>query len=109
MSPTTRRTGLLRDRRGSVLVEYGRTRVLVAASVLAVVATRRWSGLSRRFDAPESTASTAPATERGARRTTWDDLSEGRDPTLDPPADPSSGPSDGRGDDPDDGPRSAPV
>ena len=58
--------------------------VLVAASVLAVVATRRWSGLSRRFDAPESTAPSAPATERGARRTTWDDLSEGRDPTLDP-------------------------
>ncbi|HEU4329760.1 MAG TPA: Trp biosynthesis-associated membrane protein [Lapillicoccus sp.] len=58
--------------------------VLVAASLLAVVATRRWSGLSRRFDAPGEGSATPAATEQGARRTTWDDLSEGRDPTLDP-------------------------
>ena len=58
--------------------------VLVAASVLAVVATRRWSGLSQRFDAPREGSATPAATEQGARRTTWDDLSEGRDPTLDP-------------------------
>jgi uncharacterized membrane protein (TIGR02234 family) len=58
--------------------------VLVLASVLAAVATRQWSGLSRRFDAPGDAAATPAATERGARRTTWDDLSEGRDPTLDP-------------------------
>jgi uncharacterized membrane protein (TIGR02234 family) len=59
--------------------------VLALASILAAVATRRWSGLSRRFDAPgESGSAPAAATERGARRTTWDDLSEGRDPTLEP-------------------------
>jgi uncharacterized membrane protein (TIGR02234 family) len=58
--------------------------VLVIASALALVAIRRWSGLSRRFDAPGDRPSSATATERGARRTTWDDLSEGRDPTLGP-------------------------
>jgi len=58
--------------------------VLVLASVLAAVATRQWSGLSRRFDAPGDAAATPAATERGARRTTWEGFSEGRDPTLDP-------------------------
>jgi len=70
--------------------------------VLAAVAAGRWSGLSSRFEVPvdESEGSAAvrepeptpPASGRGTRRTTWDELSEGRDPTVeaaDPPT-PSS-------------------
>jgi uncharacterized membrane protein (TIGR02234 family) len=51
---------------------------LVVTAVLAFVAAGRWSGLSSRFDAPgEATA----GADRGIRRTPWDELSEGRDPT----------------------------
>ena len=76
--------------------------VLLLATVLAAVAAGRWSGLSSRFEVPvdESEGSAAvrepeptpPASGRGTRRTTWDELSEGRDPTVeaaDPPT-PSS-------------------
>ncbi|HON74251.1 MAG TPA: Trp biosynthesis-associated membrane protein, partial [Dermatophilaceae bacterium] len=42
--------------------------------------SRRWAGLSARYDAP------APAADsRGAVRTAWDDLSEGVDPTTSDP------------------------
>jgi uncharacterized membrane protein (TIGR02234 family) len=70
--------------------------LLVLASVLAVVAARRWAGLSSRFDAPTEAGQSgeptpqpdrrAPATERGTRHTAWDDLTEGRDPTIDGPS-----------------------
>ena len=52
--------------------------VLSVAGVLTVVAVGRWDGLSSRFDKP-MTAETGPS--RGTRRSTWDDLSEGGDPT----------------------------
>ena len=57
----------------------------VSAAVLALAApgiagSRRWAGLSARYDAP------APAADsRGAVRTAWDDLSEGVDPTTSDP------------------------
>jgi uncharacterized membrane protein (TIGR02234 family) len=82
------RTGVVRttaDVTAWAWVAVAASAVLVLAAVLTLMATRRWSGLSGRFDAPgPSAAAPAPATERGGRRTTWDDLSEGRDPTLDP-------------------------
>jgi uncharacterized membrane protein (TIGR02234 family) len=71
--------------------------VLFLASLLAAVAAGRWSGLSSRFEVPVDEGGDAPSTgaeegasavsERGGHRTTWDELSEGRDPTLEP-ADP---------------------
>lgn len=66
--------------------------VLVLAAVLAALAGRRWSGLSNKFDAPgdrgavttrTGEVSTAD-TGQGTRRTAWDELTEGRDPTADP-------------------------
>ena len=53
--------------------------VLVSA-VIGAAGSRRWAGLSARYDAP------APAADsRGAVRTAWDDLSEGVDPTTSDP------------------------
>ncbi|MEP6649343.1 MAG: Trp biosynthesis-associated membrane protein [Lapillicoccus sp.] len=71
--------------------------LLLLAALLAAVAARQWSGLSSRFDAPgdegdeggavatsgRGPRARAAATERGTHPSTWDDLSEGRDPTID--------------------------
>ncbi len=51
--------------------------VAAAAAVLAAVGARRWAGLSARFDRDGADS----ATDRGLRRSPWDDLSEGHDPT----------------------------
>lgn len=60
--------------------------VLTLAAALTLPAGRRWHGLSSRFDRPD-----AEVAERVARRSAWDDLSEGRDPTTaDPAADPAA-------------------
>lgn len=75
--------------------------LLFLATVLATVAAGRWSGLSSRFEVPVDQpvdGSGGPASAgdreptraesaRGTHRTTWDELSEGRDPTVEP-ADP---------------------
>jgi uncharacterized membrane protein (TIGR02234 family) len=66
--------------------------VLVLTAVLAAVAARPWSGLSNRFDAPGNDSATATRTSdvtaadtgRGTRRTAWEELTGGRDPTADP-------------------------
>lgn len=51
--------------------------VLVCGTVVAAASSRTWSGLSARYDR------TKPASgPRGEIRTTWDELSEGHDPTL---------------------------
>lgn len=57
--------------------------LLLLASLLAAVASRGWGGLSGRFERPhaETTAAGSADTARGARRTAWDDLSDGIDPT----------------------------
>jgi len=54
--------------------------LLLLASPIAVVAAGRWAGLSSRFEAP---GQEVPA-GRGQPRSTWDEVSEGRDPTLGP-------------------------
>ncbi len=46
------------------------------ASVAALVSSRRWAGLSARFDREADSA-----TSRGQRRSAWDDLTDGHDPT----------------------------
>ncbi|MEO7058945.1 MAG: Trp biosynthesis-associated membrane protein, partial [Lapillicoccus sp.] len=51
--------------------------VLSAVGLLAIPASGRWEGLSSRFERPDASA-TDP---RGVRRTAWDELSEGTDPT----------------------------
>ena len=51
--------------------------VLVCGTVVAAISSRAWSGLSARYER------TKPASgPRGEVRTTWDELSEGHDPTL---------------------------
>jgi hypothetical protein len=47
------------------------------ASIVATFSARRWAGLSARFDR----GGVDGATDRGARRSDWDDLTEGHDPT----------------------------
>lgn len=54
---------------------------LSLAGALAIVAVGRWEGLSTRFDRPEGGRG---ADSRGALRSTWDELSEGDDPTAGP-------------------------
>lgn len=67
--------------------------ILVGGSVATWLSSRTWQGLSARFDRPAGDAGAAaggavagvdgiPASERGARRTAWDDLTEGHDPTA---------------------------
>lgn len=52
--------------------------LLLAASPVAVVAAGRWAGLSSRFEAPRADAPSG----RRPHRSTWDEVTEGRDPTL---------------------------
>ncbi len=93
--------------------------LLVPAALLAAVAARRWSGLSSRFDVPTDagdpsapqheaavpatpgTAEPEPGfTTQNTNRTTWDELSEGRDPTVEPGGPHTLSPVDERPDDP---------
>lgn len=53
--------------------------LLVVGAALAALSSRSWAGLSSRYERGEKPAS-GP---RGEVRTTWDELSDGRDPTLD--------------------------
>ncbi|NUO90988.1 MAG: Trp biosynthesis protein, partial [Dermatophilaceae bacterium] len=52
--------------------------LLAVGAVLAAASSRSWAGLSGRYDRGAKPAS-GP---RGEVRTTWDELSEGHDPTL---------------------------
>lgn len=52
--------------------------VLAAAAVVAAVSSRSWAGLSGRYERAAQ-ADTGP---RGQVRTSWDQLSDGSDPTL---------------------------
>lgn len=52
--------------------------LLALGAVLTAVSSRSWAGLSGRYERGDKPAS-GP---RGQVRTTWDELSEGRDPTL---------------------------
>lgn len=53
--------------------------LLAAGAVATALSSRSWAGLSSRYERGDKPAS-GP---RGEVRTTWDELSEGRDPTLD--------------------------
>ncbi|HET9633480.1 MAG TPA: Trp biosynthesis-associated membrane protein [Terrabacter sp.] len=57
----------------------GAALLLAAGAVATALSSRAWAGLSSRYERGEKPAS-GP---RGEVRTTWDELSEGRDPTLD--------------------------
>lgn len=80
---------------------------LVLTAVLGAVAVGRWAGLSARFESPatagagepaqagggsDAAAADATAAGRGTRRSAWDEVSEGRDPTLTPAGDDRLGP-----------------
>ncbi|MEW1953735.1 Trp biosynthesis-associated membrane protein [Terrabacter sp. NPDC080008] len=53
--------------------------LLVVGATLTAASSRSWAGLSSRYERGQKPAS-GP---RGEVRTTWDELSDGRDPTLD--------------------------
>jgi hypothetical protein len=74
--------------------------VLLAVGITVLVRERGLPRLGPRYAAPGGRA-----VERDPDRAAWQELDEGRDPTVDPPGEP---PGDA-GDDPGDGPRSAPV
>jgi uncharacterized membrane protein (TIGR02234 family) len=88
------------DVTGAPLLAIAGAVVLLAVGVLVVVRERRLPRLGARYAAPGERR-----VERDPDRAAWQELDEGRDPTVDPPDEP---PGDA-GDDPGDGPRSAPV
>jgi len=60
---------------------------ITVGGALATLAVGRWDGLSSRFDRPEAVdgaEGAEGADSRGARRSTWDELSDGHDPTSGP-------------------------
>jgi hypothetical protein len=74
--------------------------VLLAVGVLVLVRERRLPRLGARYAAPGERRA-----ERDPDRAAWQDLDEGRDPTVDP----ADAPPGDAGDDPGDGPRNAAV
>jgi uncharacterized membrane protein (TIGR02234 family) len=74
--------------------------VLLVVGVLVLVRERRLPRLGARYAAPGERR-----VERDPDRAAWQELDEGRDPTVDP----ASRPSGDAGDDPGDGPRNAAV
>jgi hypothetical protein len=74
--------------------------VLLAVGIFVLVRERRIPRLGARYAAPGERRA-----ERDPDRAAWQDLDEGRDPTIDP----ADAPPGDAGDDPGDGPRSAPV
>ncbi|MHA6621993.1 Trp biosynthesis-associated membrane protein [Pseudonocardia sp. DLS-67] len=74
--------------------------VLLAVGTLVLVRERRLPRLGARYAAPGERR-----VERDPDRAAWEELDQGRDPSVDPPDEP---PGDA-GDDPGDGPRNAPV
>ena len=57
--------------------------LLMVGAALTALSSRSWAGLSSRYERGDKPAS-GP---RGEVRTTWDELSDGRDPTLDKDSD----------------------
>ena len=52
--------------------------LLALGAALTAVSSRSWAGLSGRYERGDK----PDAGPRGQVRTTWDELSDGRDPTL---------------------------
>jgi uncharacterized membrane protein (TIGR02234 family) len=88
------------DVTGAPLLVIAGAVVLLAVGVSVLVRERRLPRLGTRYAAPGERRA-----ERDPDRAAWQDLDEGRDPTVDPP----DAPPGDAGDDPGDGPRSAPV
>jgi hypothetical protein len=74
--------------------------VLLAVGIVVVLREQGLARLGARYAAPGERR-----VQRDPDRTAWDELDEGRDPTVDPPAAPPDDP----GDDPGDGPRNTAV
>jgi uncharacterized membrane protein (TIGR02234 family) len=72
------------------VVELLGVALVVLAGVLAVVASRAWPTMGRRYE--RAAAPGAPAQPRRTADSTWDQLDAGLDPTLDVP--PGDGPGD---------------
>ena len=88
------------DTTGAPLLAMAGAAVLLAVGVLVLVRERRLPRLGARYAAPGERR-----VERDPDRAAWQELDEGRDPTVDP----AEAPPGDAGDDPGDGPRSAPV
>jgi uncharacterized membrane protein (TIGR02234 family) len=88
------------DATGAPLLAIAGAVVLLAVGIVVLVRERRLPRLGARYAAPGERP-----VERDPDRAAWQELDEGRDPTVDPPEAP---PGDA-GDDPGDGSRSAPV
>ena len=59
-------------------IAVGAAALLAVGAALTALSSRSWAGLSGRYERGEKPAS-GP---RGEVRTTWDELTDGRDPTL---------------------------
>lgn len=84
---------------GASLLAVAGAVALLAAGVAVLVLERRLPRLGARYAAPGERP-----VERDPDRAAWQELDEGRDPTVDP----AEAPPGDAGDDPGDGPRSAP-
>jgi hypothetical protein len=85
---------------GAPLLAVAGALVLLATGIVVLVRERRLPRLGARYAAPGGRR-----VERDPARAAWEELDEGRDPTVDPPG---ARPRDA-GDDPGDGPRDAAV
>lgn len=88
------------DGTGAPLLVVAGAVALLAVGIFVLLRERRLPRLGARYAAPGERRA-----ERDPDRAAWQDLDEGRDPTVDP----ADGPPGDAGDDPGDGPRSAPV
>jgi hypothetical protein len=88
------------DATGAPLLAVAGALVLLAVGITVLVRERRLPRLGARYAAPGERRA-----ERDPDRAAWEELDEGRDPTVDP----AEAPPGDAGDDPGDGPRSAPV
>jgi hypothetical protein len=88
------------DGTGAPLLAVAGALVLLAVGIAVLVRERRLPRLGARYAAPGERR-----VERDPDRAAWEELDEGRDPTVDP----AEAPPGDAGDDPGDGPRSAPV
>jgi uncharacterized membrane protein (TIGR02234 family) len=88
------------DTTGAPMLAVAGAVLLLAVGIVVLVRERRLPRLGTRYAAPGERR-----VELDPDRAAWQDLDEGRDPTVDP----AEAPPGDAGDDPGDGPRSAPV
>jgi uncharacterized membrane protein (TIGR02234 family) len=88
------RAGVGVDASGAVVgawwvVELVGVLLVAAAGVLAVVASREWPSLGRRYERQDAESGTG-GTQRSQERSAWEQLDAGVDPTVDPTAEPAA-------------------